>query len=118
MRLDAARRSACATRVVFRPCSRFPWQGTPHFRSVPENVDAPAKAERSCTAVLRSEYYWTVTASELKRKLAKLGCTFEQGTRHLIVRYQGNRTLMPRHPSQEIKTGTYYAILKKLGIKE
>jgi hypothetical protein len=31
---------------------------------------------------------------------------------------QGNRTLMPRHPSQEIQTGTYYAILKKLGIKE
>jgi hypothetical protein len=25
---------------------------------------------------------------------------------------------MPRHPSQEIQTGTYYAILKKLGIKE
>src|SRR5450759_423223 len=118
VRLDAARRSACATRVVFRPCSRFPWQDTPHFRSVPENVDAPAKAERSCTAVLRSEYYWTVTASELKRKLAKLGCTFEQGTRHLIVRYQGNRTLMPRHPSQEIQTGTCHAILKKLRIKE
>ena len=59
-----------------------------------------------------------MTASELKRKLAKLGCTFEQGTKHLIVRYQGNRTLMPRHPSQEIQTGTYYAILKKLGIKE
>jgi len=59
-----------------------------------------------------------VTASELKRKLAKLGCTFEQGTRHLIDRYQGKRTLMPRHPSQEIQTGTYHAILKKLGIKE
>jgi mRNA interferase HicA len=50
--------------------------------------------------------------------LAKLGCTFEQGSRHLIVRYQGKRTLMPRHPSQEIHTGTYHAILKKLGIKE
>ena len=59
-----------------------------------------------------------MTASELKRKLAKLGCTFEQGTRHLIVRYQGNRTLMPRHPSQEIKTGTDQAILEKLGIEE
>ena len=33
-------------------------------------------------------------------------------------RYQGNRTLMPRHPGQEIQTGTYHAILKKLGIKE
>jgi mRNA interferase HicA len=47
-----------------------------------------------------------------------LDSDFEQGTKHLIVRYQGNRTLMPRHPSQEIQTGTYYAILKKLGIKE
>ena len=54
----------------------------------------------------------------MQRKLAKLGCTFEQGTRHLIVRYQGNRTLMPRHPKQEIHTGAYYAILRKLGIKE
>jgi predicted RNA binding protein YcfA (HicA-like mRNA interferase family) len=50
----------------------------------------------------------------MQRELAKLGCTFEQGTRHLIVRYQGERTLMPRHPSQEIQTG----ILKKLGIQE
>src|ERR1019366_7875547 len=33
-------------------------------------------------------------------------------------RYQGNRTLMPRHPSQEIQTGAYHAVLKKLGIKE
>jgi mRNA interferase HicA len=59
-----------------------------------------------------------MTASELKRKLAKLGCTFEQATRHLIVYYQGKRTLMPRHPSKEIKTGTYRGILSKLGIKE
>jgi mRNA interferase HicA len=59
-----------------------------------------------------------MTASELRRKLAQLGCTFEQGTKHLIVRYKGNRTLMPRHPSKEIKTGTYRGILAKLGIKE
>jgi predicted RNA binding protein YcfA (HicA-like mRNA interferase family) len=26
--------------------------------------------------------------------------------------------LLPRHPSQEIKTGTYRGILKQLGIKE
>ncbi len=59
-----------------------------------------------------------MTASELKRKLTKLGCTFEQGTRHLVVEYNGKRTEMPRHPSKEIATGTYYAILKKLGIGE
>jgi mRNA interferase HicA len=62
--------------------------------------------------------YSGVTASELKRKPAKLGCTFEEGTRHLTVYYKSKRTLMPRHPSKEIKTGTYHASLKKLGIKE
>jgi mRNA interferase HicA len=59
-----------------------------------------------------------MTASELKRKLAKLGCTFEQGARHLVVIYKGSATEMPRHPSKEIKTGTYHRILKNLGIKE
>jgi len=59
-----------------------------------------------------------MTAGELKRKLAKLGCTFRQGTKHLIVMYQGLETEMPRHPAKEIKTGTYHGILNKLGIKE
>jgi mRNA interferase HicA len=59
-----------------------------------------------------------VTASELKRKLERLGCTFTQGTKHLVVHYKENRTLMPRHPSREIKASTYYGILRKLGIKE
>ncbi len=59
-----------------------------------------------------------MTASELKRKLAALGCTFEQATKHLVIYYKGRRTLMPRHPSKEIKTGTYRGILKRLGIKE
>jgi mRNA interferase HicA len=68
--------------------------------------------------VIIFDYYMRVTASELKRKLAKLGCTFEEGTKHLTVYYKGERTLMPRHPPKEIKTGTYHAILKKLGIKE
>ena len=68
--------------------------------------------------VIIFDYCMGVTASELKRKPAKLGCTFEEGTKHLTVYYKSKRTLMPRHPSKEIKTGTYHAILKKLGIKE
>jgi mRNA interferase HicA len=66
-----------------------------------------------------------VARSELKRKLAKLGCNFEQGARHLVVTYRGKRTLIPRHPSQEIKSGTLHGIsgtrhgiLKRLGIQE
>jgi mRNA interferase HicA len=59
-----------------------------------------------------------VTASELKRKLAKLGCTFEQGTRHLVVIYKGKATEIPRHPAKELKTGTVRGILRRLGIEE
>jgi mRNA interferase HicA len=59
-----------------------------------------------------------VTGNELKRKLTKMGCTFEQGTKHLIVYHNGKRTIMPRHDSKEIKPGTYKAILKQLGLKE
>jgi mRNA interferase HicA len=58
-----------------------------------------------------------VTASELKRKLEKLGCSVEDGTKHWIVNYRGQRTTIPRHPGREIKSRTYYSILKDLGIK-
>ena len=59
-----------------------------------------------------------MTANELKRKLTKLGCTFEQGTRHLIAVHKGRASPIPRHPAQEIKTGTYHKILRDLGFKE
>jgi mRNA interferase HicA len=59
-----------------------------------------------------------VTANELKRKLAKKGCTFEMGTRHTVVIFQGKATIIPRHPAKELKTGTVRAILKALGIEE
>jgi len=59
-----------------------------------------------------------VKASELKRKLAKLGCTFTEGTRHTIVHRGGLFTTIPRHPAAEIRTGTLQSILKQLGIKE
>jgi len=59
-----------------------------------------------------------MTANELKRWLKKQGCTFTQGTKHTIVHLRGEFTEIPRHPSTEIKTGTYNAILKKLGLKK
>jgi predicted RNA binding protein YcfA (HicA-like mRNA interferase family) len=59
-----------------------------------------------------------LTASELKRKLAKAGCAFEQGSKHLVIFHGDKRAIMPRHPGVEIRTGTYHAILKQLGIKE
>jgi len=58
-----------------------------------------------------------MTASELKRWLARQGCTFKEGTRHTKI-HKGNRSSqIPRHPSTEIKTGTLRAILKQLGLK-
>jgi mRNA interferase HicA len=59
-----------------------------------------------------------VKASELKRKPADAGCTFVDGKKHLIILYKGNRSLMPRHPAKELKTGTVQGILKRLGIEE
>ena len=58
-----------------------------------------------------------MTASELKRKLERLGCLVEDGTRHWIIYYRGHRTTVPRHPAKEIKTRTYRGILKDLGIE-
>jgi mRNA interferase HicA len=58
-----------------------------------------------------------VTASELKRRLETEGCRIEQGTKHWIVYFEGRRTTIPRHPHKEIKTATYYSILKQLGMK-
>ena len=59
-----------------------------------------------------------MTASELKRKLAKAGCTFADARKHLVVYYKGNCTIMPRHPAKEVKKGTVQGIVKALGIKE
>jgi mRNA interferase HicA len=58
-----------------------------------------------------------VTASELKRLLKSKGCTFEEGKKHTKVIFGDKTARMPRHPSQEIKTGTLNAILKDLGIR-
>jgi mRNA interferase HicA len=58
-----------------------------------------------------------VKASELKRWLAKQGCKFQEGKRHTKVMLGNRRTLLPRHPSVEIKTGTLQGILKDLGLK-
>jgi mRNA interferase HicA len=59
-----------------------------------------------------------MTASELRRKLAKAGCTFEDRKKHTRVFYQGRESHMPRHPSKEVKKGTVQGILRQLGIPE
>ena len=58
-----------------------------------------------------------MTVSELKRWLRRQGCTFEEGTKHTIIRLGKLRTSLPRHPTQEVKPGTLNDILKDLGLK-
>lgn len=57
-----------------------------------------------------------MTASELKRWLKQRGCTFAEGTKHTIVFFENRRTMIPRHPSKELSSGTVRGILKQLGI--
>ncbi|MBZ5585285.1 MAG: type II toxin-antitoxin system HicA family toxin [Acidobacteriia bacterium] len=59
-----------------------------------------------------------MTASELKRWLAKQGCTFHEGARHTKVMLGRRISQIPRHPSTEIRTGTLQIILKQLGLKK
>lgn len=59
-----------------------------------------------------------MTANELKRWLARQGCTFEEGTRHTKVMLGGCLSQLPRHPATEIRTGALRAILKQLGLKK
>jgi mRNA interferase HicA len=68
--------------------------------------------------VSKFAYYAELTAGELKRKLAKAGCTFVDAKKHLVVYYHGKCTIMPRHPAKEVKKGTVQGIMKSLGIKE
>jgi mRNA interferase HicA len=58
-----------------------------------------------------------VTSSELKRWLAARGCTFEEGTKHTKIFYQGKMTLLPRHGKKELPRGTVEGIKRKLGLK-
>lgn len=63
-----------------------------------------------------------MNASELRRWLAKRGCTFEAhkgGSGHVTVYYQGRKTQLPMHGSRkELGTGLVNKIKKDLGLKE
>ncbi|EIB2615305.1 mRNA interferase, partial [Salmonella enterica] len=41
--------------------------------------------------------------SEFRRWLESQGGEVSNGTNHLKLRYNGNRSVMPRHPGAEIK---------------
>jgi mRNA interferase HicA len=59
-----------------------------------------------------------MTSSEMKRWLAKQGALFgEQQGSHLKVYLGRRQSVLPMHPSKELKTGTVNAIKKQLGLK-
>jgi len=58
-----------------------------------------------------------VKISEFKRWLAEQGATFVEGAGHTKVYLKGKQTILPRHPSKELKEGTRRAILKQLNLK-
>ena len=62
-----------------------------------------------------------MNAQELKRLLAKQGCTFEShkgGSGHLTVRRGDRVAQIPMHGSRkELGTRLVHAILKELGLK-
>jgi mRNA interferase HicA len=55
--------------------------------------------------------------SEFVRWLAQNGATFKDGSKHLKVYCNGRQTVLPRHPSKELKLGLVEAVKKQLGLK-
>lgn len=55
-------------------------------------------------------------ASEFKRWLATQGAVFVEGSKHTKVYLNGKQSVLPRHGSAEIPSGTMRAIKKQLGL--
>jgi mRNA interferase HicA len=58
-----------------------------------------------------------LTAFERKRWLARQGAVFSEGSNHTKIKLNGRQSVMPRHPSAEVREGLRRPILKQLGIK-
>ena len=63
-----------------------------------------------------------MNSAELKRWLAKQGCSFETqrgGSGHLTVRLGDKKAVLPMHGhGKELGTGLVNKILKQLGLKQ
>lgn len=55
--------------------------------------------------------------SEFLRWLVAQGVEVKQGSNHLKLYYNGNQSVLPRHPSKEIPKGTIIAVKKQLKLK-
>jgi mRNA interferase HicA len=58
-----------------------------------------------------------VKQSEFVRWLKQQGATFKDGSNHLKVYLNGEQTILPRHPSKELKTGLVEGVKKQLKLK-
>ena len=55
--------------------------------------------------------------SEFLRWLIAQGVEKKEGGNHNKLYFNGNQSVLPRHPSKEMKTGTVQAVKKQLGLK-
>lgn len=55
--------------------------------------------------------------SEFVRWLREHGVEIKDGTKHLKLYKDGKQSLLPRHPSKELKTGLVEGVKKQLGLK-
>lgn len=53
---------------------------------------------------------------EFQRWLVSQGVEIKDGSKHLKLRLNGKRSVMPRHPEKEIVEKLRKAILKQLGL--
>jgi predicted RNA binding protein YcfA (HicA-like mRNA interferase family) len=58
-----------------------------------------------------------MTVREFRRWLKKQGCTFVGGKRHDKVVLGNRKSVISRHMTEEIKTGTVEGIKEDLGLK-
>jgi mRNA interferase HicA len=58
-----------------------------------------------------------VKQSEFVRWLSRQGVVFKQGTKHLKLYANGEQTILPRHPSAELKQALVDGVKKKLKLK-
>lgn len=55
--------------------------------------------------------------SEFVRWLKQQGVTFKDGKKHLKLYLNGHQTILPRHPTEDLKTGLVEGVKKQLKLK-
>jgi len=55
--------------------------------------------------------------SEFVKWLSQRGATFQDGAKHLQIFLNDRQSLLPPHPSKELKRGLVEEVNKRLGLK-